>query len=252
MEWWQEFFDETYYELWSSVHPPEQCDQEAQELFRILQLSAGDRVLDAPCGYGRIALPLAKLGLSVTGVDYSPDMLFLAKKKAKDASAGPALQYLEADLRDVKLDGGFDAALNLFSSIGYGSEEDDALVLRTLHGALRPGGALYLDTMHRDALVTRRALGQGPGVRGPGGLTLRERNRFDPEMGQIHSTWTWTSPTLSGSKSSTIRLYSVTELVKLIRGAGFAEVECRVGISDRAFGEDTLGERVGLLCRKAS
>jgi SAM-dependent methyltransferase len=250
VEWWQEFFDQTYYRLWSSVHPPEECDQEARDLVRILGLSAGDRILDAPCGYGRIALPLAKLGLLVTGVDYSPDMLGLANEKAQAAGLASPPQYLQADLRDAQLEGGFDAAINLFSSIGYGSEEDDLLTLSTLHRALRPGGVLYLDTMHRDAFVTRRAVGDSPGVRGPQGLTLRERNRFDPVEGQIHSTWTWNSPTHSGSRSSTIRLYSATELVKLIRDAGFAEVECRVGISERAFGEDTLGERLGLLCRK--
>ncbi len=251
MEWWKEFFDETYYKLWSSVHPPSLCEQEAESLVEILKLADGDKVLDAPCGYGRITVALARRGLKLTGLDLSAPLLAIAKERAAESKLAHPIEFVHADLRDAKLDGDFRAALHLFSSIGYGTEGDDLRMLSTIYKSLSPGGVLYLDTMHRDALVTRRALGQGPGVRGPNGITLREKNQFDPASGKIHSTWTWNSPTLSGSKSSVMRLYSVTELVSLATRAGFASVECRVGISEEPFSEDTLGERVGLLCTKA-
>lgn len=251
MAWWQEFFDETYLELWSPLHPPQLCEEEAQALIAVLQLSEGDRVLDAPCGYGRISLPLAKRGLQVTGLDLSKTLLDFAKEKAAAEQLSEQVDFVHADLRDAKIDGGFQAAVNLFSSIGYGEEEDDFRMMRTIHDALAPGGKLYLDTMHRDALVTRQALGEVPGYRGPGGITMREKNQFDPVRGRIHSKWTWNSPTVSGSRESDLRLYSATELVALMQRAGFAQVECRVGISSQDFGEDTLNERLGLLCTKS-
>ncbi len=252
MPWWKEFFDETYLKLWSPLHSAAMCEQEAEDIIGVLQLTPGDRVLDAPCGYGRITIPLARRGLRVTGLDLSEALLRVAKERVQEAQLTEHVDLVRTDLRDAKIAGGFRAAINLFSSVGYGTEEDDLKMMRTIHDALMPGGKLYVDTMHRDALVTRRALGAVPGYRGPGGITMREKNRFDPASGRIHSTWTWTGPTQAGSRESNMRLYAANELVALLRRAGFAEVECRAGISNEAFTEETMSERLGLLCVKAS
>jgi hypothetical protein len=67
----------------------------------------------------------------------------------------------------------------------------------------------------------------------------------------MHSTWTWNSPTISGSRESVIRIYSATELVALLERAGFDDVKCLVGISSSPFTEDTLDARLGLLCSKS-
>jgi SAM-dependent methyltransferase len=250
MDWWREFFDETYLKLWSPLHSREQCDEEADELIRILGLAPGDHILDAPCGYGRVSLPLAQRGLRVTGLDLSLPLLSFAKDKLAASPPPGPVDFLHADLRDAKLAPQFHGAINLFSSIGYGAEDDDQRMMQTIFDALVPGAALYVDTMHRDALVVRRARDEVPGFRGPSGITMREKNEFDPVAGRIHSTWTWNSPTSAGSRHSSMRIYSATELVALMHRVGFRDVECRVGISDRPFGEDTLGERLGLLCHK--
>jgi SAM-dependent methyltransferase len=251
MSWWQDFFDETYLELWSPLHPPERCEADAEALIELMGIAGGDRVLDAPCGYGRIALPLAKRGVQVTGVDYSEDLLRFAKQSCQDAGL-TQVDFLRGDLRKLRLQPEFQAAINLFSSIGYGSEEDDVCVLRNIYEALAPGGRFFLETMHRDAIVSLRARGEVTGLRGPDGITMREKNRFDPVTSRMHSTWTWNSPTRSGSRRSEMRIYSATELVSLLLRTGFAEVECRVGISSLPFTEETLDARLGLLCVKGA
>lgn len=251
MEWWQSFFDASYLEIWSHLHPQDLCEAEADALMQLLDLQAGDTLLDAPCGYGRIAVPLANRGLKVTGVDFSSTMLRAAKARAEQASPAHAIKFLEADLRKIQLKPRFNAAINLFSSIGYGSEDDDLVTFRTIHNSLLPGGRFLVETMHRDAIITRRALGDRVGVRGPNGMTLREHNVFDPISGQMHSTWTWNSPTQAGQKSSVMRLYCATELVSLLTRAGFAKIVCRTGITNEAFSEETLGSRLSLLCYKA-
>lgn len=249
--WWQGFFDSTYRHLWSHLHPPEVCQAEAEQIVAVLGLRSGDRVLDAPCGYGRIALPLAGLGLHVTGVDFSADSLAHATEQQQHAElASGTLHYRQGDLREMELGNDFRAAINLFTSIGYGDEHDDFRMLANMHGALQAGGTLLLDTIHRDAIVHRLSLGQTPGLRGPDGLTLRENTEFDPIAGTIHSTWSWNSPTTSGCKRSVMRVYSATEIVSLLRRVGFASVECFAGISREVFDASSLPERLGVIATK--
>jgi len=67
--WSTSFFDADYVRLWSQSIPEARSAEEADFLWRTLDLRAGSRVLDAPCGYGRIARLLAGRGSVVLGVD---------------------------------------------------------------------------------------------------------------------------------------------------------------------------------------
>src|SRR5579884_3262275 len=156
MGWWQSFFDDDYFHVWATT--PERDQREADGIWQLLELAPGARVLDAPCGYGRLSRLLAERGADVVGVDQSAALL---------AHGEGGVRYVHHDLRQPLAESGFDAAINVFSSLGYGSEADDLAILRTLGGALKPGGRLLIETNHRDALMQFLAHGRQPATRLP-------------------------------------------------------------------------------------
>jgi SAM-dependent methyltransferase len=143
-EWWQTFFDADYVRLWEGAEAPGQSARESARLWAVLNLSQGSRVLDAPCGYGRISRKLAERGANVLGVDQSADLIAAAEKRRGDIPSG-RLRYTRHDLRQPLPESGFDAAVNIFSSLGCGTEADDQAILNTLRNALRPGGAVFVE-----------------------------------------------------------------------------------------------------------
>lgn len=58
------------------------ADLEDQILLRLLDPVRGERVLDIGCGTGRHLLMFLEMGLDITGLECSPYMLEVAKKKA--------------------------------------------------------------------------------------------------------------------------------------------------------------------------
>jgi demethylmenaquinone methyltransferase / 2-methoxy-6-polyprenyl-1,4-benzoquinol methylase len=96
---------------------------------------AGDRVLDAACGTGDLALADLRAGAAVvTGVDFSERMLERARRKSA------SVEWVRGDLLALPLaDGSFDAA-----TIGFGVRNlaDLERGLGELHRVLRPGGRL--------------------------------------------------------------------------------------------------------------
>jgi 2-polyprenyl-3-methyl-5-hydroxy-6-metoxy-1,4-benzoquinol methylase len=228
-EWWEGFFDADYQRLWPHLVAP--GDEDAEAVWRALALAPGVRVLDAPCGYGRVSRPLAERGASVLGVDRSQAQLDEAERR-RGGLGQERLRYLRHDLRQGLSEDGFDAALCLFTSLGYGTEGEDVAVLRTLAAAVRPGGAVAVETSHRDLVVARLARGTSGGTasfsrRMPDGTLLLEEPRLDAVTGRVETTWYWAGPAGSGKKSASIRTYTVTELVRLLEAAGLRLREAR-------------------------
>jgi demethylmenaquinone methyltransferase/2-methoxy-6-polyprenyl-1,4-benzoquinol methylase len=97
-------------------------------------VSPGDRVLDACCGTGDLALADLKAGARVTGLDFSERMLERARAKSSE------VEWLQGDALALPFaDGTFDGA-----TVGFGARNLDDLEagLRELRRVLRPGGRL--------------------------------------------------------------------------------------------------------------
>jgi len=168
-DWWQTFFDADYTRLWEAWIDSARTEQEIAGLWKLLDLRDGTRVLDAPCGYGRISLGLARRGAAVLGVDFSESLLNEAQRQRGEAPV-ERLVYRRHDLREPLPESGIDVALNIFSSLGYGSEADDVAILSTLRNAVRPGGRVFIETNHRDQGVIFFSRAARPAHRLPYGL----------------------------------------------------------------------------------
>ena len=91
-----------YYDLEVSDWPGE------IEFYKSLALGIKDNggaILELGCGTGRVTLQLAGMGVQVTGLDFSPSMLAVAKQKSQKLQN---VHWVEGDMRLFKLQGLFD------------------------------------------------------------------------------------------------------------------------------------------------
>jgi ubiquinone/menaquinone biosynthesis C-methylase UbiE len=222
-ETWDSLFSDFYLRAYASDERDADAGQQALAAARLAGCPAGGELLDVPCGFGRHSIPLAEAGYRVVGADRSQALLDEARRRAGD---GQALKFVQADYRDLPFaDASFDAALNLYTSIGFLGDEEDTKALAEIGRVLRPGARLVIETMHRDRLVTFGSdrhwelLGEG--------RLLVAQSTFDHASGVAQTTQTLIDAgNERESRTWSIRVYCATELVAMLDRAGFAEAKC--------------------------
>ena len=176
-------FGDDYLYFYEESIDEQHSDDDAAEILGLLQLDPGARVLDAPCGHGRLSRRLAAAGMEVTGVDLSEQ--FLALAKAGPVGPGVPPDYLLGDLRRLPTSGPFDAVVCWFTSFGYHDDTDCRTTLAEFHRVLRPGGTVLIETMHHDAVVRHFTAAPDATVVTRGAAAQVAVSRFDPESKKV-------------------------------------------------------------------
>jgi SAM-dependent methyltransferase len=110
-------------------------------------LAPGGRALELAIGTGRVALPLAGRGLTVEGVEASPEMV----AKMRQKPGGETVPVAVADMADVPVEGPFDLVYLIFNTLfNLVSGERQADCFRNAARVLAPGGAFVIQAFVPD------------------------------------------------------------------------------------------------------
>lgn len=218
--WYVDFFTELPNEFWRRAVPPEVTVDEVDFVEKRLGLAPRSRILDVPCGSGRHSLELARRGHRVTGVDLSDEAIGHARR----AGAGLDVEFVRADMREIPRDNGFDAVVCLGNSFGYLELDGLRDFAAALAGAVRPGGRLVVDfaSAAESVLPGYRA---EPRTMRTGDITVLATSEYDVAGSRTFSRYRFTRGEEEVDVTAIHHVYTVAQIVDLLSGNGFTEVE---------------------------
>ena len=109
-------------------------------------LASGGPVVELAVGTGRIAVPLAEAGVSVIGVDSSPEMLVVARAAADSAGVSALIELRVGDLREPPVAERVPLVICPFRSLLHMETESEKLrALGAARGLLEPDGRFVFD-----------------------------------------------------------------------------------------------------------
>jgi len=112
----------------------------AEDFVNRLPVAAGARVLDVACGTGNTAIPMARRGVVVTGVDIAANLVVQARERA--AAEGVSVTFDEGDAEELPYaDASFDAVVTMFGAMFAPRPE---VVAAEFARVLKPGGLLAM------------------------------------------------------------------------------------------------------------
>ncbi len=226
--WFEEVFDEDYLRTLPFMSA-DQTLREVEFIESALAVKPGGQVLDVGCGYGRHAIELVQRGLEVTGLDLSLPLLLRAADEAQKRAM--SVNFVHADMREMAFEKQFDGVYCMLTSFGYFDEETNLRVAEGIARALKPGGRFLLDLVNRDYVVSdlpSRVWWEG------NGCVVLEEVDFNFHTSRIltHRSIVFEDGRQIEQEIS-VRAYSLHEIGRLLRQAGFRVVDISGSLATR-------------------
>jgi SAM-dependent methyltransferase len=219
----------------------------SDEAGKIEKLSgcSGGALLDLCCGPGRHAIPFAKKGFQVCGVDRTGFLLNKARDYATQESV--EVEWVSSDMRDFRRAQAFDLAISMYTSFGYFEKPDEnRAVLENVFASLRPGGRFVVDVMGKEVLAR---IYQPNGVTElPGEGLLVQRRRPVDDWNRMDNEWILIKEGKAHSFHIGHWIYSGQELRELLMSAGFRAVDLYGNLDGAAY--DPSAVRLIAVARK--
>ncbi|WP_080057104.1 SAM-dependent methyltransferase [Spirosoma aerolatum] len=254
MAWYHNFFHGLPQEAWKAAQTEEQTQFDLELLVDTLEFGPGDQLLDIFCGYGRHALPLARMGAHITGIDISPEYVTEIQSLAK-AEKLPITTVADDFLTipASKLGNGntFDAAYCLGNSFSFFSQADMLTFLTRIANLLKPGGRFlaHSEMIAESVLPDYQARNWLPIETADGeSILFMVENDYVPLEGRIDSHLTYVKGGIVQTRLAQHYVYTLAQLRHLFTEAGLQIIDCYGTVTGDPF---ALGdEAVWILAEK--
>jgi len=205
--------------------------------WRTVALHAGGSMLELGAGTGRIAIPLARAGVTVVGIDRSAPMLARARQRLKRAKLQRRLRLVRGDIRFLPFRRPFEMVLAPYGMLqSLLRERDLQATLRAVHGALKKGGTFGVELVadlpswqEYEKRISLKGWRRGAGC---AHVTLTETVRQDRKKGLTIFDQEFTERRGRKAQSRTFslafRTLTVPQMVRRLEKAGF-EVTALLG-----------------------
>jgi len=151
--WYKSMFEAKLANYWLRLSDLRKVQTELQVAFFKDVLLRG-LTLDHCCGPGRLSILLSE-DRAVVGLDLSRELLNEARKRGKNANA-KNLFLIRGDMRHLPFRSDvFDSVINVWTSFGYFSEQENELVLNEIVRIMKVEGILVMDIANPEDLIRR-------------------------------------------------------------------------------------------------
>lgn len=230
-DWYTTFFTGLALEFWDKALPMEITLKEIGFILSKAGIDKEARILDIPCGSGRVAIPLAKEGYRVTGIDLSAENINTLNRNAR--ASGVTVETICADFLDFRPAGPFNLALCLGNSFCFFPIEKLKLLVRNVFQSLVEEGLFVINT----GTLAESIL---PNLKDSleydlGEIQFKVKNSYLAEDSVLKSEMTIMKGDRKEEKTAYHFVYTYAEVTKMLLNSGFHSVEAFGGLAGEKY-----------------
>lgn len=219
MDWFKDLYDEFRMKRTFGSVSDERTRQDVDFIIDVLSPPEGGNILDLFCGLGRHSIELAERGYKPVGIEYNSEYLKSARTKAQEK--GVIIKFIHGDVRHVEFGVDYDAAIIMYQSFGYFSDEEDRMVLEKIHKALKQNGKFLIEILSKDWILNNFVENEVTEVNG---IKIDQTRTFDASASRVNFTINRYLKEGVVTKKGSWRLYSASEIISISKDIGLKYV----------------------------
>lgn len=242
--WYESFFTGINCEMWERAMPGEMNTAEAAFLMDLMEVEKGSDILDIPCGFGRLAIPLAKKGFNLTCVDISER--FIKALETKVSEENLPIRTIHGNILSMELSGSYDAAYCMGNSFGYFDYAGMEIFVKKLSSCLKPKARFIIHS----GMVAESILPKIPGDKNYvlGDLSMQIHNEYHVEESYLVSHLTYKKDNHSEEHRFKHYVYTIAEIKRLLGAFDLKIINLYSGLDKTDY---KLGDpQVYIVCEK--
>ncbi|HWY36036.1 MAG TPA: class I SAM-dependent methyltransferase [Nitrosopumilaceae archaeon] len=242
--WYESFFSGINCEMWETAIPEEFSEKEADYLIEVMGVEKGANLLDMPCGYGRLAIPLANKGFNLTCIDISEQFLRGLDKKVVEEKL--PIRVIRGNILTLEITGNYDGAYCTGNSFGYFDFAGMKLFVKKITDCLKPGARLIINSgMVAESILRNYPLEKTYNL---GDLTMKINNEYFVMDSCMVSHLSYTKNGHSEHHSYKHYVYTIGEIKRLLASFDLQIIALHSGFHKKSF---ELGDQqVYIVCEK--
>lgn len=214
--WYETFFTGINCEMWEKAIPEEWSAKEAAFLIDVMATGKGSDILDIPSGFGRVAIPLARLGCNLTCVDISER--FLDKLSKVVNAENLPIRIIRANILSLEIRGSFDGAICMGNSFGYFDYAGMLLFVKKVASCLKIGARFIINSgMLAESILKNIPAEKTYELRD---LSMQVNNEYVVDDSFMISHLTYKKNGLTEKHDYKHFVYTVAELKRLLNSFG--------------------------------
>jgi len=248
--WYRDLFTGRWGEFWLEEYFSDEYREYTEEEVAFLRGNLREGLtLDLCCGPGRDSIPLSSR-LEVVCFDLSRYFLSALRERARNKCHYKSLDLIEGDMRGLPFRSeSFDNVINLNTSFGYFSDEENEVVIHEVSRVLKPDGIFILDVVNPGWIMRNfqeRCWDESDS------FYVLERRRLDWRRKRMESRWTLIdkSKGKEGEVMVDYRLYDLNELKDMLAKAGLKTIDVFSSVKKEKFHE-MMSRRIIIVSKKS-
>jgi SAM-dependent methyltransferase len=234
MEWFKDLYDEFRMERTFGSVSEERTKQDVDFMTDVLNLPIGGKILDLFCGLGRHSIELARRGYNPIGIEHNQEYLNIARAKAEKNNVH--IKFIQGDVRITEFGTNFDAAIIMYHSFGYFNDEEDRIILRKIHCALKQKGRFLIEILNRNWLLNNFKEHEESIF---DDVKIMEDRKFDLSTNRVNFVIKRHKGREVIIKKGAWRFYSADEMTKILEDIGFKFIAGYNDLEKHVLKEDT-------------
>jgi len=247
--WYKDLFDRRLSRFWVENYFSEMWKSHTEkEVVFLRGVMRKGVVLDLCCGPGRHSVPLSSLG-RIVSFDLSKHLLSALRKRSRGVGSYENVNLVEGHMKQLPFQSSFfDDVINLQTSFGYFSDEENERVLQEVSRVLKHRGVFVLEMANPGWILSNFQARSWDETRS---FFVLEERCLDWKSKRMRSRWILIDKKAREINEMSVdtRLYDLSELKELLLRAGF-EVVSVFGSPEKEEFDVTKSRRILLVAKK--